>query len=148
MPWHGCPPAPARPTSGDGSPTNSLMIALMSSFRSPRRRPWRSGESEFRFSYLSAPGRSLREASHAMAERGIRLGRRQPPGAGLLGHEAHGGVLHRGARDAADQDDQPSWRFRPALLLPYGRRQRAGALLVSRRARSGARRVLPGHAAL
>src|SRR5215471_17254815 len=23
MPWHGCPPAPARPITGDGKPTNS-----------------------------------------------------------------------------------------------------------------------------
>src|ERR1700733_9756792 len=28
MPWHGCPPAPARPTTGDGSPTNSRTISV------------------------------------------------------------------------------------------------------------------------
>src|SRR5258706_798182 len=58
MPWHGCPPAPARPMTGDGSPMNSRTIALMSSFRPPRshlQTPWRSVETEFRFSYQSSP---------------------------------------------------------------------------------------------
>src|ERR1700722_5355777 len=30
MPWQGWPPAPARPTIGDGSPTNSLAISVIS----------------------------------------------------------------------------------------------------------------------
>src|SRR6266700_2413882 len=36
MPWHGCPPAPARPTTGDGSPTNSLTIPVTGHSQSPR----------------------------------------------------------------------------------------------------------------
>src|SRR6266702_2601439 len=68
-----------------------------------------------------------------MAERGVRSRRRQPPGPGLLGHEADRRVLHPGAGHAPDQDDQPARRRGPALLLRHGRRQRACVLLVPRR---------------
>src|SRR5262249_11012919 len=76
-----------------------------------------------------------------MAERGVRFRRRQPPGPGLLGHEADRGVLHPGAGHAPDQDDQPARGRGPALLLRHGRRQRARVLLVPRRPRCGPGRL-------
>src|SRR5579859_8120564 len=49
MPWHGCPPAPARPITGDASPTNSLTTSAI-------RPPWRKAETELRFSFRLTPG--------------------------------------------------------------------------------------------
>src|SRR5215472_11686699 len=124
MPWHGWPPAPARPMTGDGSPMNSLTISLMPT--SLASVTWRRTETEFRFSLSIGITPGSGEASDAVAESGIRPRRCQSPRPGLLGHEADGRVLHAGARHAADQDDRPACRVRPALLFRHGRWQRPG----------------------
>src|SRR5215475_15180672 len=71
MPWHGWPPAPARPMTGDGSPTNSLMISVIwRALPHPARRVpgpalaaspdlrsvvWCKTETDFRFRSVRAP---------------------------------------------------------------------------------------------
>src|ERR1700728_4486580 len=109
MPWHGWPPAPARPTTGDGKPTNSLTISAKE-----RSDLWiwiltvQSHDGKLNLKLVSG-------GAHGGAERGVRSRWRQSPGAGLLGHEAHRRVLHAGARHAADQDAGPARRVWPAL---------------------------------
>src|SRR5262249_48921819 len=70
MPWQGWPPAPARPMTGDGRPTNSLMISVIgappgsipSRARPDARRVcrpasvvWCKTETDFRFRSVRAP---------------------------------------------------------------------------------------------
>src|SRR5258708_29317893 len=134
MPWRGCPPAPARAATGEGSPTNSRTIAVtgLSNLRvtsapvklsldlHPGITPWNPLKLRHRGDL------------HGVAERGVRPRRRQSPRAGLLRHEADCGVLHAGARYAADQDDRLARGLGPALLLRHGPRGPAGILLGPR----------------
>src|SRR5580704_7189200 len=114
MPWHGCPPAPARPTTGDGSPTNSLTISVTGRSQSRHAYGKRAYGKEVKLSLdlvlgfapgLEALAEWLNRSRHGVAERGVRPRRCQSPRTGLLGHEADSRVLYAGTRDAADQDD-------------------------------------------
>src|SRR5215469_8325304 len=97
MPWQGWPPAPARPMVGDGRPTNSLAISVTAALLAQVT----GGEVNLSLDLLLrvTVGQGGR---HGVAERGVRPRRCQSPRAGLLGHEADRGVLHRGAGHAAD----------------------------------------------
>src|SRR5215469_10259049 len=117
MPWHGWPPAPARPSTGDGSPTNSRTISVIVPLRSVFCLGVRVSLS-LDSALEPAPDTGGR---HGVAERGIRSRRREPPGARLLGYAAHGRVLHPRTRHAPNQNDRPPGRVRPALLLRHWR---------------------------
>src|SRR5215469_11134597 len=139
MPWQGCPPAPARPTTGEGSPTNSRTIAVTgrSNLHVTSAPVELSLDLHPGFTPWNPPKLRHRGDLHGVAKRGVRPRRRQSPRAGLLRHEADRGVLHAGARYAADQDDRLARGIGPAFLLRHGRGERAGLLLVPGRARRG-----------